>query len=63
MKECLLYISVFKDGTMEKRHIIKGNYLMYYTQMASAIRTGENAEITKEDVAKVLKYLEKIQNK
>ncbi|WP_182928818.1 hypothetical protein [Priestia filamentosa] len=48
---------------MEKRHIIKGNYLMYYTQMASAIRTGENAEITKEDVAKVLKYLEKIQNK
>lgn len=51
------------DGTMEKRHVIKGNYLMYYTQMAKAIRTGENPEVSKEDIAEVIKYLDQIQNK
>ena len=50
------------DGTMEKRRVIKGNYLMFYTQMARAIRLGEQPEVTKESAAKVIQYLERIAN-
>lgn len=48
------------DGTMEKKRVIKGNYLMYYTQLAKAIRGEAKAEVTKEDALLLTKYLEKI---
>lgn len=48
------------DGTMETRRVAKGNYLMYYTQLAKAIRGEQEAEVTKEDAALLIHYLERI---
>lgn len=48
------------DGTIDHKQVEKGNYLMYYTQMAKAIREGAAPEVTKEEAALLIKYLEKI---
>ena len=48
------------DGTMEKKRVVKGNYLMYYTQLAKALRGMAEAEVTKEEALMLTQYLEKI---
>lgn len=63
MEAMALYDHYKLDGTIEKRRIIIGNYLMFYTQITNAIRLGEQPEVTKEAAAKVIQYLERITNK
>lgn len=55
-----MYDLVDLEGNISKKQVIKGNYLMYYTQMFNAIRKGATPEVTKEEAALLIKYLEKI---
>jgi len=48
------------DGSKSSKQVVKGNYLRYYTQMAKAIREGAAPEVTKEQAALVIKYLEQV---
>lgn len=45
---------------IEQPQVDTGNYLMYYTQMANAIRGFAEPEVTKEQAALLIRYLESV---
>jgi len=49
-----------KNGNITHKQVEKGNYLMYYTQLARAIRQGEKPPVTKEESARLIKYLSNV---
>lgn len=55
-----LYDIIDFEENKTSQQVVKGNYLMYYTQMAKAIREGATPEVTKEEAALLIKYLEQV---
>ena len=55
-----MYSIIDLEGNKSSKQVVKGNYLMYYTQMAKAIREGAKPEVTKEEAALLIKYLEQV---
>ncbi len=45
---------------IDQPQVDNGNYLMYYTQMANAIRGLAEPEVTKEEAARLIQYLQSI---
>ncbi len=45
------------DGNKTSHQVVKGNYLMYFTMLADAIRTGGKPPVSTADAVRLIKYL------
>ncbi len=48
------------QGNKSSEQVIKGNYLMFFTVLAEAIRDGKKLPVSNEDAVRVITYLEQI---